>query len=530
MINSTTSCSAVFLTNENINTAVDSTERFLTDVGVDGKDIVRIRLAVEEVLLFYQNALGQNGEGALKCQTRLWRPRIELSFPGSRFDPLKISEEGGEVLQSILAGMGIAPVWQYKNGVNLVVFTPKKRKPPQILLLAVSIGLAIACGLLCRLLPESLRAFLTDGLVAPLFQTFMGLLTAIAGPMIFLSVAWGVCSIGDTATLSRIGKRMVLRFLMMSVLLTLLAGAAMLLFFPLTASGGSSFNPSELLRMVLDIVPDNLITPFTEANPLQIIFVAVLIGLAMLVMGNKAAVVSTFVEQLNSVAQLIMEAVSNLIPFFVFCSIFSMILSGSLSVLLQSYKLLPIMLLGHLLVSAVYVTMVCIRKKVRLPILLKKILPTFLIGLSTASSAAAFSTNVECCEKRLGINRQVVNFGVPLGQVIFMPGAAVIFLSAGLCMAEIYEVAISPAWLISALLITVVLAVAAPPVPGGGLTCYTMLFLQLDIPIEAVAITVALNVILEFFGTAVNLLCLQMELVELSGSLERLDLDILRSR
>lgn len=97
-------------------------------------------------------------------------------------------------------------------------------------------------------------------------------------------------------------------------------------------------------------------------------------------------------------------------------------------------------------------------------------------------------------------------------------------------MAEVYGVPISPAWLVSALIITVVLAVAAPPVPGGGLTCYTMLFLQLNIPAEAVAITIALNVILEFFGTAVNLFCLQAELVELAGALDRLDVNVLRKK
>ena len=106
-----------------------------------------------------------------------------------------------------------------------------------------------------------------------------------------------------------------------------------------------------------------------------------------------------------------------------------------------------------------------------------------------------------------------------------MPGAAILFLAAGLCMDEVYGIAISPSWLITALLIIVVLAVAAPPVPGGALTCYTILFLQLNIPAEAIAIVIALNVVLEFVATAVNLSCLQMELVELSASLDMLDRD-----
>lgn len=54
----------------------------------------------------------------------------------------------------------------------------------------------------------------------------------------------------------------------------------------------------------------------------------------------------------------------------------------------------------------------------------------------------------------------------------------------------------------TAFLISIVLAVAAPPIPGGALTCYTILFVQLKIPMEVMAVTIALNVILEFATTA----------------------------
>ena len=47
--------------------------------------------------------------------------------------------------------------------------------------------------------------------------------------------------------------------------------------------------------------------------------------------------------------------------------------------------------------------------------------------------------------------------------------------------------------------------------------------MQLGIPTEAIALTVALNVILEFAAVAVNLFCLQGKLVEASGSLAMLD-------
>lgn len=125
--------------------------------------------------------------------------------------------------------------------------------------------------------------------------------------------------------------------------------------------------------------------------------------------------------------------------------------------------------------------------------------------------------------------KKIIDIGVPLGQVIFMPGAIVLFLSAAFGMAESYGVPITPIWMITAFIISVVLAIAAPPVPGATLTCYTILFMQLGIPMEAIAVVIALNVILEFATTAVDLFCLQTELVELSGSLKVLDTEKLRS-
>ena len=95
-------------------------------------------------------------------------------------------------------------------------------------------------------------------------------------------------------------------------------------------------------------------------------------------------------------------------------------------------------------------------------------------------------------------------------------------------LAEIFGVSISPEWLVTAVIISIVLAIAAPPVPGGALSCLTMLFVQLNIPAEGIPIIIALNIIMDFFATAVNLTCLQMDLVELAGDLNMLDYDKLR--
>ncbi len=519
------------LTDGGIDAASEAIDQFLAQAKVAKREALRVRLAMEEALLCYRGR--HTAERAtLRLQRRLRSIRVEAAIPGERLDPFREGndlDEGGAMLSSMMANMGLAPLWQYRDGVNRILFTPKREKRQSFIAsMAAAVILAVVLGLLGQLLPDGLRAGITDGVITPVFNTFMGLLSAVAGPMIFLSVAWGICCIGDTATLGRIGKRMVTHFVLMTFLLTAAGGAAMLPLFSVSAGGGAAFDPSELRDMVLDIIPDNFFTPFTEGNPLQIIFVAVLVGIALLVLGEKVSVAATFIEQANYVVQLIMGAVSTLVPVFVFGSILNMLLSDSFSALVRSYKVVLALGLSLLTVTLIYLVLVCVRLRVRPGVLLKKIMPTFLLGLSTASSVAAYSTNVECCEKDLGIDPRLIRFGVPLGQVVFMPGAAVTLLAAALGMAEVYGVTISPSWLLTALFITAVLAIAAPPVPGSALTCYTLLFVQLGVPAEAVAITTALNVVLEFTSTAVNLFGLQMALTLVGNSLDMLDADALR--
>ncbi|MBP3585804.1 MAG: cation:dicarboxylase symporter family transporter, partial [Peptococcaceae bacterium] len=239
------------LINEHIDRISEMVEGFLAEAELEQKNILRTRFAIEEALLNYQGALGTDGTVKVNCVKRFGRIRVELSVPGNRFDPFDTgAEDNSEVMRGILAGMGIAPSWNYKNGVNLVVFTPQKKQRSQMVTLALSIVLALTVGGLCYLLPDGVRLFLNNSLITPLFNTFMGFLSAIAGPMIFLSVAWGIYSIGDTATFGKIGKRMITRFLVMSLVVTVVSAIVMLPFFSLSMGGAAAFNFSELLNMV----------------------------------------------------------------------------------------------------------------------------------------------------------------------------------------------------------------------------------------------------------------------------------------
>lgn len=517
----------------NIDAASEKIEEQLSLFSVDQRNILRFRLMFEEILLNYRDRFGEENEFALRCEKRFFGLRIVVAVAGENFEPFSAAENGDgyspESLRVMLANMGLAPSHRYKNGENIITLSlEKKRRASTVIWLLAAVLSAVAAGLLCLHLPESARELLSVKIIEPVTGKFMGLLSAIAGPLIFLSVLWGIYSIGDVATFGRIGKRMISRFLLMSALLLMIVGFATVPFFSLSLGESNQSDFSELYQMLLDIVPSNLFTPFTEGNTLQIVFIAIIFGAAMLVLNDKTMAVSKLVGQLDYMVQFIMKCLNSFIPLIVFLSIFNMIIKNDSVIGSTALKPMLLILMGCAVIMVIYIVILCVHRRISPILFLKKLLPTFIIALTTASSSAAFSTNIETCERKIGIDKKIINFGLPLGQSVFMPAAAVVFFGMGLCMAESFRVPITATMLVNLFIIALILAIAAPPVPGGFAACITILITQLGIPEAAIPIVIAMSVILDFPCTATNLFCLQAELTELAGNLDMLDMDVLR--
>ncbi len=506
--------------------------RALGQAGVERRETLRLRLATEDILTVWQSGAENGTECRFRSGTRWGRAYIELLVPGQRIDPAEAEETGSEALlySNLLAQAGLAPVYSYQDGVNrLAFYPPKPRRFSPLAQLLLAIAASAVCGLICIAAPESVGNAVS-GVITPVFNGLMGILQTLAGPMIFLSICCGIVNIGNVQTLGKIGKTILLRFLAVIYLVTgITALCVVWLFRPEsgTAAGGSNA-AFQIFQMILGIIPDNLIAPFLEGNSLQIIFLAMCMGTALLVLGEKTSAVGNLLEQTNIVIQFLMEQVSRYITVFVFVSLLSIFLTQTLSGLGGVAKGMALGIAACLIWPVLYALAVSVRMKVPLPMLLRKQLPTYLIALSTASSAAALSTNLETCEKRLGISAHVTGFAVPLGQVIFKTGGAIGFLVMALGLAEFYGVAMPLPWVVTGVLVSGLLAIAAPPIPGGSLTCYTVLLTQLGIPDEAVGLAVAGNVILDFFMTSCGVCCLQSELVLASNRLGLLDRDRLK--
>ncbi len=116
-----------------------------------------------------------------------------------------------------------------------------------------------------------------------------------------------------------------------------------------------------------------------------------------------------------------MTTINKLLPFFIATSTFNFMISGELSRLSNLYKIVLFVVVGCCLITFLSILYVSFKLHISFNMLFKKFLPCLIVEFTTASSAAAYATNLETCEQKVGINRQIVNFALPLGQVVYMP-------------------------------------------------------------------------------------------------------------
>lgn len=509
------------LTRDEISQACEQADTFLRDNSADSKARIRLRLQLEEALLRFLEKLGPETDFSLRMEKRFGSVKLRLSVSGAMLDPFADSESTDEedYLRRALVRMGQAPVWRYSHGRNVVLFTLPGKRLPDWIKLSAAVVAALVCGWLVRQLPDAAGVFLRQEIVTPLMSTYLGFLSAIAAPMIFLSVVWGIYSIGDAATFSVLGRKLVGRY---ALSLCLWVGLSALLsrpFFSLNMGAAQGKGLSVLFGMILDIVPTNLFTPFSRGNTLQILFVAVVAGIAMISISDRTDTVAALMEQLGFIVNSIMGAIGRLVPLFIFGSLFNIVSDNETDVLKNAGKFFFGTVAVCAIMLVVYTAATCVRMRCGPMDLWKKAISTFVIGLTTASSTAALADDLKTCTEGYGVSPKLANFAVPLGQIIFKPGNAVMYFFAAVSAAESGGVPVSLSWFVILFIMCIVLSSSTPPITGGSTASFSILFVQLGLPMESLPVILAINAILNYFRTATSLFVQQCVLVDTARGL-----------
>ena len=520
------------LTAEGIDQFIEELDTILKEMSIGRKEAMKLKFLVEETLLKYRDVLSEKAVMTLRFTQALGFFRISLKIEGDSFDPFR--EEDGSVasvMGSLLANADtLNRAWKYRDDANMVTFTlKKKQKVNQIVPILIGIVAGIAAGLLINFLQPRYSMSIATRIVNPLTNAFTGLLCVMATLMCFGSITLGIVRLGDISTFSTIGKKMIRNFLLVAFVLCLLNTAWMVPGMTFGNSANMSLDFFDFFEILISFVPSNILSPILEFNSVHIIIIGMMFGIAMLHMGQKADRLTEVFDEVNTVAILSNSYLNRFIPIYIGLMVCGQILSGSIALISGFLKLMLMVAGAELVIIAVYSAYVCIRLKVKLKDYIRKLLPSFMISLTSANVGAAFTTTIDTLIGPLGVEVNFAPLAYNLGGILFRPGYCIVFTACSLFAAGMYGIEITWSWLLAAFLLSFILSVATPPVLGGTAVCFSILFSQLGINAEALALIISINAVFEFLTVATNNFCLQSQIVLLGNTFKKLDIEKLRS-
>ena len=509
----------------------ESVEGFLSLFKTERKLALKVKLAMEDLLYLVLKNSSSPRNCRLLFHKRLGSGSVQIEYDGALFNPLAV--ENDEFTEILLKNLGIPCEWEFRNNANYLTIHVQRKRNSNTLPLLIAIAVAVLLGAAGGCCPEGIKTNVAAWILIPFRNAFLGLLKSLAGILLFFNVIAGVCGDTDTQPLDKQSRlQMIVRFPLVLTVLTVFSYLILLLVsninFSVSSTGGHA-QTDKIITLLWGMIPDNVLSPFIDGNFIHILIFALLFGITLSAFRDKYPALISSVNGINSIIMAVTTYICRLIPLFVFCSLLNQILTpDAFKTLRDVWK--PVVLYPAVSVILILLVFTVMGLKYRCKSwrALKVMFPAWLISVTTGSRMASYSTNIEILEKRLGVSRKFSRIGLSVSGKLYPMGVSLYLAVMVVFFAEKYQVAVNLGWLAMALLLTVLLTFAGPPIPGELLVIFGMIAGQLGLPDECLVILAAADVILDGIATGTSCILRNAELVFAAASCNELDTDMIR--
>ena len=372
----------------------------------------------------------------------------------------------------------------------------------------IALLLAIIAGLILMKKPD-----IATNYIQPFGTIFLNLIKWIVCPLVFFSIISGIVSMRDVKKVGVIGGSTILYYMVttaFAISIGLLLSNALKWLFPVISTTDLQYDTTQtefhLMDTIVNIFPSNFASPFVEANMLQVIISALIVGLALVIIGSKRNIVEYhFINILNDVCMKVMEIILKLSPIGVFCLLCPVIAENGPAVLGSLAMVLLVTYLAFIIHAAV-VYSITVRTLGGLSPLkfFKGMIPAIMMAFSSASSVGTLPLNLDCTEK-LGADKEVASFVLPLGATINMDGTAIYQGVCAVFIASCYGITLTLPQMLTIVLTSTLASIGTAGVPGAGMIMLAMVLQSVGLPIEGIALVAGIDRIFDMGRTVVNI-------------------------
>jgi len=375
----------------------------------------------------------------------------------------------------------------------------------------------------------------TGDWIAPFGTIFLNLLKLIAVPLILASLVMGVASLRDLKKLSRIGGKTLGLYLVTTTIALTIGLVLVNTLRPGDAVTEETRTKLEQtyrdevemsrelavetkdrgpLQPLVDLVPSNFFNSAADnSNMLQVVFVAIFIGIGLLLIpkGDAQPLLDVF-RSLNALIIRLIEVIMYTAPIGVFGLLADAITSiategtGNILSLLGAlgFYCLTVVIGLAIMVFLVYPIFVAIFTPISIGDYFRATSPAQLVAFSTSSSGGTLPVTMEVSEKNLGVSEEVASFVLPLGATINMDGTALYQSVAAVFIAQVLGIGLVLSQQLNIVLLATLASIGAAAVPSAGTVMLVVILESIGVPSTGIALIWAADRPLDMLRTANN--------------------------
>ena len=347
--------------------------------------------------------------------------------------------------------------------------------------------------------------------IKPFGTIFLNLIKFCVVPLVLFSIMSGVLSMNDVKKVGSAGLKTVVYYLLttaFAITIGLVIGSFFQGLFPVLATTHLTYEASastSFMDTVVGIFPSNFIAPMSSANMLQLIVTALILGFALLLLGDQASSIKSGVEQLNLVFMKCIDMVLKLSPVGVFCLLCPVVAENGASIIGSLAMVLLAAYIAYILhMFIVYSLTVRTLGGISPVKFFKGMMPAMVFAFSSASSVGTLPINLECSRK-LGASDEISSFVLPLGATINMDGTAIYQGICTIFIAACYGIQLTFPQMLTVVLTATLASIGTAGVPGAGMVMLAMVLSAVGLPVDGIALVAGVDRIFDMGRTVVNI-------------------------
>lgn len=355
---------------------------------------------------------------------------------------------------------------------------------------------------------------LVDGVCYVIGNGFIRLMKMLVVPLVFTSIVCGASSIGDTKALGKVGIRTIIFYLTTTALAITVAIGVAVLIKPGVGLDMSSIEAGDVTVVkttsatdtLLNIIPENPIESLANGTMLQIIFFALIVGILLAKMNERAEMISNLFTQINDLMMEMTNLVMKFAPIGVYFMLTRTFANLGFDAFVPLLKYMASVTLGLALQCfVVYMVLLFVFTRLNPFRFVKKFFPVMAFAFSTSTSNATIPLNIDTLEEKIGVSRKISSFTIPLGATINMDGTSIMQGVAVVFAAQAYGMNLGPSGYLTVIATATLASIGTAGIPSVGLVTLSMVFAAVGLPVEAIALIMGIDRILDMLRTAVNI-------------------------